>query len=182
MEAVDKDVLSQISLDEVLPVEQTLNTKPERFLSSYIKFGNSGFRMRVDKGGKNNFDYTPENNSLAVKDKGGKYALMLSASLLELHTLLNSQEKITELGFENSNLDEMSAFTNIVFVNALEKLFLKSDVKDIARDEGDGVVIIDLHKFKSLDDSDPLLKYLTKVSKMSKGMKVTYFESSKKQI
>jgi len=180
MEAVDNDVLSQISIEEMVPVEQTLSTEPEKLSTSYIKFGNSGFRVRIDTEGKNNFDFTPENKHFNVTENGSKYALMLDASLLELHNLLNNQEKINELGFGDSNLDKMFAVTNKVFTDALEKLFSKSDVKDMATDNNSGVVTIDLKKFKSLGDSDPLVKYLERASRMADGMKVISYEISNK--
>jgi len=167
-------------VEEMVPVEQTLSTKPERFMSSYIKFGNSGFRVRFGNNGVNNFDFTPENKCLSIEGKGRKYALMLSASLLELHTLLNSPEKMNELGFGNPDLDKMSALTNKVFIDALKKLFSKSEVKNIVTDDGSGVVAINFSKFKGLDVSDPLIKYLDRAAKMSEGMKVVYYESSRK--
>lgn len=178
MDAVNKDL--NFEVEEMVPVEQTLSTEPERILSNYIKFGNSGFRIRFGRDGINNFDFTPENQFLAVKGKGGKYALMLGASLFELHNLLNNQEKMNELGIKSVDCSEMSALTNRVFINALEKIFSKSDIKGIATDNNTGVITIDFLKFKNLDVSDPLIKYLERVSKMSEGMKVLYWEPRRK--
>lgn len=178
MDVTNKDFGFQV--EEMVPVEQTFSAKPEKFMSSYIKFGNSGFRIRFGNDGVNNFDFTPENNYLAIEGKGGKYALMLGSSLLELHTLLNSQEKMHELGIKNPDLHEMSALTNTVFIDALKKLFSKSETKDIVTDEGTGVITINFSKFKNLDVSDPLIKYLERTSKMTEGMKVLYWESKRK--
>jgi hypothetical protein len=164
---------------EMRTTEEQLDGTP--YLSPYsypmtqvVNFGNTGFNISF--GLENNiFNFTPEGRIFPEKQNAARYASALCVSLLELHNFLNNPEKIRIFGINESEITKVSANTNPTLRNAIEELFSKSIPPNIAsKNENEKTVSIDLQSFKSLGKSDPLIKYLSRVSKRAKNTSIRH--------
>jgi hypothetical protein len=139
-----------------------------------IDFGNTGLSVGLGFD-ESSFDFMPESKIIPEKKNAARYASMLCASLLELHSFLNDSEKMHEFGIDEAEINEATAKTNKTLRDAIEELFSKSDTPDlVSRDENERTVTIDLYGFKSLKEDDPLIKYLSRVSKRARRLIVTH--------
>lgn len=179
MDTVDKDIENRIKLGESKQVTERLDSIPHLITttsgySKIVEFGNTGFDIHLDYD-HNTFNFTPEDALYPEEEKAPKYASILGVSLLEFHKFLNDPKKISEFELDNIKFTRISAFTNSRLINAIQKLFSRSDVPNLtlASDEK-GIILINLQGFKELGEEDPLIEYLHKVSERSKNLTVTY--------
>jgi hypothetical protein len=185
MDVVDDDSETRSKSETSQWVTEILNSEPkDRYNHSRdlvtVEFGNTGLTIYFGSHGirgDNEFDFVPEKNDESVDGKGPKYASILCVSMLEVYKFIRNPEKMSEMGLYDFDITEMEAFTNNKMVEAICSLFSKSGTSDIVTNSGEGTVTIDLRKFKTLDEENPLIKYLARVSEWARNETVTYDKS-----
>lgn len=159
-------------------ITEKLNSTPFHYEgikdSVIIKFGNTGFDINFDpRDGVCTFDFFPEDVDTPNTENAAKYATLLSTSILGLHNLLNDSKKLSDLGIDLSKTKVIGAFSNRNFIESVEELFDRSDNKKLLKIAETDLVDIDVKEFKNLEENDPLMIYLKKVSERGKDTLVT---------
>ncbi len=165
-------------------IEEKLDTTPfwdkNIVWAKMIKIGNTGFDLLIDEKTKiTTFDFEPENRMASVEEKYAKDASLLCLSLLKLHELLNDNKKLSEFKIDLSRMPTIGASTNDQMIDAMEELFSKSDTNNILSIDRP-LIDVDTQKFKNLNDNDPLIGYLRRVSKRTVGTMIGQTYSSVK--
>jgi len=177
MDVIDKYILDGIKVAEIPTVTEKLDATP-RLIPNYlgerksVEFGNTGLVVHFGSG-ENVFDFVPEGSSYPEDSNAAKYASILCVSLFELHKFLNDTAVKPEL--DVSGVTEILNPTNTRLVNAIKELLSRSDTQNLVEvDEGKHVVKINLQNFKTINEEDPLMKYLSRVSERARNTMVTY--------
>lgn len=162
-------------------VTEPLDTTPQALIDDlsgkFIAFGNTGLIMSNEA-----FDFVPEHLTEKDETQMAKHALMLSSAFYRLYGFLNNPSEMSQHKMTNLfNVDKIYANTNSVLINALEKLFNKSNVKGlVTHDEihdNYGFVAVNLKSFKNLSKDDPLIIYLKRLSEKAKSVTVKYMKT-----
>ena len=167
---------------ESIVVEEPLNTVLHRdFVGGAVVFGNSGLVFHFGRlGYACLFDYAPDAKDYYDEKNSPKYAAILATALLELHSLLNDPAKIKYFGIRDYQVvgKACAIDTNKDFIDKTIKLFSRSNVPDIAqRGWEKDMLLINLRLFKNLNNEDPLMAYLKRISRFSKDVNVRYHKS-----
>ena len=143
-----------------------------------IAFGNTGFLLQfyLDKNPyRTFFDFLPEGRIIPDESSSAKHASILCVSLLSVYKFLNNRGKMDEFGMERNKIYETSAATNPRLINAIKGLFARHGRGSFVSAEPDAnLVYLNLKEFGQLELSDPLIKYLERVSERAKGLMVIY--------
>lgn len=141
-----------------------------------VEFGNSGFRIffssfsgKAEQQYTSIFDFTPDGCISRQNSFAAKHADVLGSALYRVYELLNSPEEMLKLKLLKEKVLETSNLTRLTLVNAISFLFNKYEHGDIVTSSPSvindrGHVSINLKKFSELSNTDPLIKYLRRLS------------------
>jgi len=142
-----------------------------------VNVGNTGLEVSFRKPRYSDhssfFNFIPEGKVDPSPLNAAKYATMLGVAFLELHQWINDASTQEEFELERRKLANLFIATNSTMINCLKRLFEKSNTKDIVSTSG-LIADIDLQKFLSLNEKDPLIISLHNYQKRAKRIKVVY--------
>ncbi len=150
-----------------------------------LVFGNSGFefRYRYERNGDvhSRFDFEPEGKNSQFDKRTGKYAMMLSSSLLELRNWFRDINNLSKYRIEQPLLPIKIESTTFDLINGLYTMFERHGNHEemISAYASDYYLEIDLDSFVNLPDKDELIEFLKKVRNRANDIEVTYQKMNK---